>query len=144
MMTAEKWYEYQENYKRYGLDMKPKADKFVAVKREPEITLSERVKTLTTLFLAGLLSVLIIISIAYTAGVTYEINMITKDNKQISGEIDNLNVNIKNATNIRHIEKMAQEELGMIYPSPERFVFLTRHEKPQGDFAMLIKEQAYN
>jgi len=143
-MTAEKWYEYQENYKRYGLDMKPKPDRFVVERRESEVTLSEKVKTITLLVLAGVLCVSLIISTAYTARVKYEINLIAKENTQISGEIENLNVKIKNATNIRHIEKKALDELGMIYPSPERFVFLVRHEKPQGDFAMLIKEQAYN
>ena len=27
MMAAEKWYEYQDSYKRYGFDMKPKTEK---------------------------------------------------------------------------------------------------------------------
>ncbi len=27
MMAAEKWYEYQDSYKRYGLDMKPRTVK---------------------------------------------------------------------------------------------------------------------
>ena len=30
MISAEKWYEYQENYKRYGFDMKPRTQKKIS------------------------------------------------------------------------------------------------------------------
>jgi len=144
MMTAEKWYEYQETYKRYGLDMKPMAEKPATVPHISMITLTDKVKMILALLLIGILCVLLTISAAYTAGVKYEVNKIAKANTQLTGEIENLNVKIKNATNIKYIEERALNELGMVYPSSDQFVFLTRPEKPQGDFAMLIREQAYN
>jgi len=144
MVTAQKWYEYQTNYKRYGLDMKPQPLKAVKKQAVAAVTLAERAKAVLFLLLAGLLCICIIISTAYTAGVKYEVNSIAKVNAGLTGEIENLNVKIKNATNIRSIEEKAINELGMIYPSAEQFVFLTRQTKPQGDFAMLLMEHAYN
>jgi len=144
MVTAEKWHEYQTNYKRYGLDMKPQALKAVKKTESAAVSFAERVKIILFLLLAGLLCICLIISTAYTAGVKYEINLIAKENTGLTGEIENLNVKIKNATNIRTVEERAVSELGMIYPSAEQFVFLTRQVKPQGDFAMILMEHAYN
>jgi len=137
MMTAEKWYEYQDNYKRYGLDMKPKAVTGAAYVRNSVITLKEKAIMIMLLLLIGVLCGLLIVSAAYSAGVKYEINTVIKENDVTVGEIENLKVNIKNATNIRAIEEKALNELGMIYPSSEHFVFLSRNERTQGEFAMI-------
>ena len=104
----------------------------------------EKVKVLSLILVAGALCICMIVSAAYSASVKYEINMIVRVNDELTGEIENLNVKIKNATNIRTIEKKAEERLGMIYPSSEQFIFLTSHAKPQGEFAMLLIEYAYN
>lgn len=143
-MTAEKWYEYQNSYKRYGFDMRPAMAKPVKQVKAAAITFQEKAKAISLLLLAGLLCVSVIVSTAYTAGVKYEINAISKGNAALLCEIENLNVDIKNATNLRTIEEKAETELGMVYPLPEQFVFLSSQEKPQGDFAALLKEQAYN
>ena len=144
MMTAEKWHEYQGNYERYGFDMKPAASRQAGKTQDPVITLRDKAGMVLVLILAGLLCVCLIVSTAYSAGVKYEINSITAENELLQGEIENLNVQLKNATNIRTVEHKALNELGMVYPVSDQFVFLARHEKPQGDFAMLIKEHAYN
>ena len=144
MMTAEQWHEYQNNFKKYDFDMKPKAVKPVDETDGSVITLKDKVGMVLFVLLIGILCVCVIVSIAYSAGVKYEMNTIAKENAQLQGEIENLNVQIKNATNIRTIEDKATNELGMVYPTSDQFVFLARHEKPQGDFAMLIKEHAYN
>ena len=144
MMTAEKWYEYQSGYKRYGLDMKPKTAKTARAGEPVAITLKDRVKIILFLILSGVVCLSVIISAAYAASVKYEINSIVKGNAVLQGEIENLNVKIKNATNIRTVEEKAINELGMVYPSSEQFVFLTRQSKSQGDFAMLLMEHAYN
>lgn len=144
MMTAEKWYEYNSSYKKHGLDMKPREEKTVRKAPAPSITLGDKVKMIMLVFVAGILGVCVIVSAAYTANVKYEINTIVKENAELMGEIENLNVKIKNATNIRTVEEKASAELGMIYPSSEQFVFLPHHVKPEGDFAMLLIEHAYN
>ena len=144
MVTAEKWYEYQTNYKRYGLDMKPVAPKAARAPESAAVTLAERAKMILLLLLIGVLCICLIVSTAYTAGVKYEVNSVAKGNASLTGEIENLNVKIKNATNIRAVEEKAINELGMVYPSSGQFVFLTRQTKPEGDFAMLLMEHAYN
>jgi len=144
MMTAEKWYEHHDNYRKYGFDMKPKQEKTVSEYRNSFITTKDKVIIIFYLLLIGILCGMLIVSAAYTARVKHEINTVRRDNAQIVGVIENLNVDIKNATNLRTIEEKAIEELGMIYPLPEQFVFLSRPERPSGDFAMLLKEQAFN
>ena len=137
MMTAEQWYEYQDNYKRYGLDMKPKAVNHAAAERNNEITIKEKIVMISFILLIGALCGLLIVSAAYSAGVKYDINNIIRENEQTVGEIENLKVTVKNTTNIRAVEEKAKNELGMIYPSSENFVFLTKIEKAQGEFAMI-------
>ena len=144
MTAAEKWYRHREEYNRYGFDMKPKKINPAPVKREQAVTISDMAKLVLLVVLAGLLAILLTITAAYTAGITHEVNNIIDENRRLSGEIENLHVQIKNATNIRHIEDKALNELGMVYPLPEQFVFLTRPENLNGDFAILIKELAFN
>jgi len=144
MMTAEKWHEYQKSYKRYGFDMRPVPKKAEREAQNPAITLLDRVKIISFILFAGLLCICIIVSAAYTADVKCQINSIIKENTVLSGEIENLNVKIKNATNIKTIEQRAIDDLGMIYPAYDQTVFLSRKVPPQGDFAMLLMEQAYN
>lgn len=144
MMTAEQWYEHQNNYKRYGFDMKPRMAKPEKRAESLVIPSSEKVRAVLMLLLAGLFCIGAIVSTAYTASVKYEVNSISKGNAALLCEIENLNVDVKNATNIRTIEEKAVTQLGMVYPQPEQFVFLNTREKPQGDFGALLMEQAYN
>ena len=144
MMTAEQWYVHQNNYKRYGLDMKPRAARPEARAESPVIPHGEKARAVLMLLLAGIFCVGAIISTAYAASVKFEVNSISKGNAGLLCEIENLNVEVKNATNIRTIEEKAENQLGMVYPLPEQFVFLSTREKPQGDFGALLMEQAYN
>ena len=144
MVAAEQWYEYNNSYKKHGPELKPREEKPVRKRPEPTVTLSDKAEMISLILIAGVLCLCLLVSIAYAANVRYEINTIAKENAALSGEIENLNVKIKNATNIRSVEEKAVDELGMIYPSSEQFVFLTHHAKPEGDFAMLLIERAYN
>ena len=143
MIPAERWYENNIEYKRYGLDMKERKPRPVRETRSV-IALRSRVKMIALLILAGFLGVCVIISAAYSANIRVEINALNRSNAALMGEIQNLNVSIKNATNIRTIEERAINELGMVYPPPEQFIFLSRGAGPRGDFAMRLIEQAYN
>ena len=144
MMTAEKWYEYQNNYRRHGFDMRPKVTKPVYEPKPSTVSLQERIKIISLVFLAGLLCIGLIISTAYVAGVRHEINNLSRQSLRVQGEIENLNIKVQRATNIRTIEQRAKEELGMIYPSPENFIFLSPDARPQGDFATRLRVQAFN
>ena len=93
---------------------------------------------------AGILCVGLILSTAYSASVKYHINTLIKENAVIQGEIENLNVKIESASNIQIVEAKATIELGMVYPTAEQLVFIDGSKETVKDFALVLKEQAYN
>jgi len=147
MMAAEKWYEYQDSYKRYGLDMKPRTVKKETIKSKTPgagINAEDKFRLLLLTVLIGLLCIGVILTTAYAASVKYHINTMIKENEVIQGEIENLNVKIESASNIQIVESKATMELGMIYPTPEQLVYIDGNQEAVKDFALVLKEQAYN
>lgn len=144
MMPAEQWYEYQDNYKKYGFDMKPKKVIVIKQKKKSVVTTKDRIAMLILTIIMGALCVFGIITTAYAASVKYEINNVIKENAVITGEIENLTVKINEANNIQAIEQKATTELGMVYPDPNEFIYLNNTEAPTQDFALLLMEEAYN
>ena len=146
-MAAEKWYEYQDSYKRYGIDMRPKTIKQETIKSKSlntGINAKDKFRLLLLTVLIGALCVGVILSTAYAASVKYHINSMIKQNEEIQGEIENLNVKIESASNIQIVESRASRELGMVYPTPEQLVFVDNKKETVKDFALVLKEQAYN
>ncbi|HWQ79687.1 MAG TPA: hypothetical protein VN381_12750 [Anaerovoracaceae bacterium] len=146
MMAAEKWYEYQDSYKRYGFDMKPRTEKKVVRSKSSSAVINAKDKFRLLLFTAfvGVLCIGLILSTAYAASVKYHINTMIKENQVIQGEIENLNVKIESASNIQIVEARASAELGMVYPSAGQLVFIDGSQEAVKDFALVLKEQAYN
>ncbi|MEL7654973.1 MAG: hypothetical protein AAGU75_03580 [Bacillota bacterium] len=147
MMAAEKWYEYQDSYKRYGIDMKPKTAKKENIKSKSSntgINAKDKFRLLLLTVFAGVLCVGLILSTAYAASVKYHINTMIKENAVIQGEIENLNVKIESASNIQIVEARATSELGMVYPTSGQLVFVDENKETVKDFALVLKEQAYN
>ena len=146
MMTTAEWYEHHNRYRRYGIDMKEHEQEVEAEveSQSSSVTLQDKAKIILLLLFVGFLCVSIIISAAYVATVRHEINTITRQSADLRGKIENLNVQIERATNIRIIEERAKNELGMIYPSGSEIVFLSNDIWPEGDFAMRLMEQGSN
>ena len=144
MMPAEKWYEYQTNYKKYGFDMKPAKQPVEKPKAKSSVTPKDRLMMLALAMVAGIICVLLIINAAYAASVKYEINQYIKANEVLTGEIENLSVKINQANNLSAIEQVATTELGMVYPDPNEFIYIQPDQEPVKDFALLLKEEAYN
>jgi cell division protein FtsL len=146
MMAAEKWYEYQDSYKRYGFDMKPQTVKKEARAKSSGAVINAKDKFRLLLLTAfvGVLCIGLILSTAYAASVKYHINTMIKENQVIQGEIENLNVKIESASNIQIVEEKATTELGMVYPGTEQLVYIDGTKEAEKDFAMVLKEQAYN
>lgn len=144
MIAAEKWYEHQENYQKYGFDMKPKEPRRRVKKQKSSITAKDKVRLLVLTVVVGALCIGLIITTAYAASIKYGTNNIIKDNNALEAEIENLNVKIYSSNNIEAIEKKATKKLGMVYPSSKQIVYLTEDEKPDKGFADRLKEQAYN
>ena len=144
MMSAEKRYEYQESYKRYGVDMKPQQVRIKREKAKALISAQDKFRLLVLTIFLGILCVGIIITTAYAAQLQYDINTILSENTELEGEIQNLNVTLKRETNITAIEEKAMNELGMVYPYANQVVYLGEEKPVTSDFAMLLKDQAYN
>ena len=148
MMAAEKWYEYQDTYKRYGIDMKPRTVKKVnnikSKNSNTGINAKDKFRLILLTVFAGVLCVGLILSTAYAASVKFHINSLIKENAVIQGEIENLNVKIESASNIQIIEARAAAELGMMYPTVDQLVYIDTDKETVKDFALVLKEQAYN
>jgi cell division protein FtsL len=108
-----------------------------------EILVNNKKILFLTIILIGVIGLGLVITTAYAANIKYQINATLKQNNIISGEIETLNVQINEATNIQTLENKAQIELGMVYPQMDEFVFIASEAKPSEDFAMIIKSEAY-
>ncbi|MCB6992196.1 cell division protein FtsL [bacterium 210820-DFI.6.37] len=144
MIAAEKWYEYQENYQKYGFDMKPKQPRKKPKPQKSRITAKDKMRLMLLTVVVGILCIGLIITTAFAASIKYDTNQLVKANNTLEAEIENLNVKIYSSNNIEAIEEKASEELGMVYPSSKQIVYLTEEEKPDKGFADTLRKQAYN
>lgn len=108
------------------------------------MTNQDKKRILKGAVLIGIICIIMVVVTAYSAELKCENNELLTSNEAIQGEIDTLNVEIKSANNIEYIEKMATEKLGMVYPSEGECVYVTEDDIPEKNFAMVIREQAYN
>ena len=149
-MAAERWYEYQKNYQKYGLDMKPQPEQEERSRRrrgakKPAISAGEGKKAaLSMVMIAGVAMIMLIIITAYSANLQYNINSMLKENRALAGEIENLQVKVYSANNIEYVESKATGELGMVYPSESSKVYITNDDIPEEGFADMLREKAYN
>jgi len=146
MLAAEKWYAYQENYQKYGLDMRPAEEKKIRERTEKEavISVKDKLRLLVLIVAMGALFAGVVAATAYGAKIQYNINTLQAQSSQVQGEIENLNVKIKSATNIQTIEEKASA-MGMVYPKLTEYVYIDGGaSEPVQDFALALMEQAYN
>mgnify|MGYP004643382477 FL=1 len=150
MIAAERWYEYQKNYQKYGLDMKPQPEREERSRRrrsakKPAISAGEGKKAaLSLVMIAGIAMIMLIIITAYSANLQYNINSMLKENRALAGEIENLQVKVYSANNIEYVESKATGELGMVYPSESSKVYITNDDIPEEGVADMLREKAYN
>ena len=150
MIAAERWYEYQKNYQKYGLDMKPQPEREDRSRRsrsakKPAISAGEGKKAaLSLVMIAGIAMIMLIIITAYSANLQYNINSMLKENRALAGEIENLQVKVYSANNIEYVESKATGELGMVYPSESSKVYISNDDIPEEGFADMLREKAYN
>ena len=150
MIAAERWYEYQKNYQKYGLDMKPQPEREERSRRrrsakKPSISAGEGKKAaLSLVMIAGIAMIMLIIITAYSANLQYNINSMLKENRALAGEIENLQVKVYSANNIEYVESKATGELGLVYPSESSKVYITNDDIPEEGFADMLREKAYN
>ena len=146
MLAAEKWYAYQKDYQKYGLDMRPveKKKNRERVEKDAAISVKDKFRLLVLMVALGALFAGFVAATAYGAKIQYNINTIQAKSSEVQGEIENLSVKIKSATNIQTIEEKALA-MGMVYPKLTEYVYIDgKTEEPVQDFALALMEQAYN
>ena len=99
----------------------------------------EKRRLLTGALLIGLICIVMVVVTAYSAELKVENNSLVSSNEAIQGEIDTLNIKIKSANNVEHIEKVAKGKLGMVYPTDGECVYVTEDDRPSENYAMAIK-----
>lgn len=80
---------------------------------------------------------------AYNSKIQYEINMMNAAISEELREVQDLQLQIKRAANITNLESRAFE-LGLVYPEFDRIVYLHPDADNIEDFALALKESAYN
>ena len=155
MIAAEQWYEYQRQYQRYGLDMRPEEDSIsqrerrkqereAARARGPVIRLSGNHRIMLAIIAAAaIVFMMIVVIVSYGAKVTYDINAIKAENDVISGEIEDLDVKMLSSNTVIYVEAQAKEKLGMKNPDNAHCVYLSSREAPEEGFADMLKAKAY-
>ena len=156
MIAAEQWYEYQKQYQQYGLDMRPeeervsrreqrKQEREAARTRGVTLRLNNDHKIMFSLIVAvAVVLMIVVVMVSYAAKVTYDINTIKAENDVITGEIEDLDVQMLSSNTVLYIESQAKEKLGMKNPDNKHCVYLSSSETPEEGFADMLKEKAYN
>ena len=143
MIAANKWYQYQQQYGEAVFQPYERVTRTRA-KAKARVTSKDRFVLIILTIMAGLIGIGLVISTAFSATIKYDINTLIKENAVIQGEIENLNVDIKAASNIGVIEERAITELGLVYPDYTQFRYLENIKEEDYSLASIIKDRAYN
>lgn len=154
MIAPEQWYEYQKQYQKYGIDMKPeriprrerlKKERKPLLSKGTVLSLGSDHKIMVSLLLVCMVALMmIVVMTSYAAKLTYDINTIKAENDVICGEIEDLEVQMLSSSTITYIENQAKGKLGMKSADSKHQIFLADCDKPEKGFADILKEKAYN
>ena len=104
-------------------------------------------KSLIKFLVVFMLGVFVLIGMrSYGAIIQHENNMLAEENAYIQAEIDSLNSQIVEETKVTKIERVATEDYGMVYPTPENCIRLGDGDDGDGDeggLAEAIRTEAY-
>ena len=156
MIAAEQWYEYQKQYQQYGLDMRPEEERISQRERRRQEREAARSRGMTlkvngdhkvmfSLIIAiAVVLMMVVVMVSYAAKITYDINTIKAENDVITGEIEDLDVQMLSSNTVLYIESQAKDKLGMKNPDNKHCVYLSNSETPEEGFADMLKAKAYN
>ena len=92
----------------------------------------------------GLLLLAVVAMAAYAADLQQENNKLESDNKLIQAEIDSLNKQINDATNIETVRRIATKKLGMVQPDESNYITIKDSKTKDYNLASTIKKEAYD
>ena len=143
MTSAEKWAEYQTGNIKYGFDMRPPEKKSEEPKAKPAtLGTRQRIQSFVFVIICGFIFIGLIALNAFSSKLQYDINMLNKEILSVERVVQNLEVDIKTATNITTVEARAIS-IGMVYPTFEEMVYLDSGTGVIEDFALALRESAY-
>lgn len=143
MTSAEKWSEYQTEYIRFGVDMRPSVTKEEETKVKPvSLASKQRIHAFMLLIACGFVFIGLIALNAFSSKLQYDINELNKEILTAERVVQNLEVDIKTATSIATVEAKAFA-LGMVYPTFQEIVYLESGGDVLEDFALALRESAY-
>ncbi|NLY81738.1 MAG: hypothetical protein GX078_03015 [Clostridiales bacterium] len=116
----------------------------VISKNSMAISAGEKGKAIISIIFIGIVCIAIVLLSAYSADLKNGNNKLVKENGFIQSEVDGLNIKIGEASQIEHIEQVAFEKLGMVYPDPSKCIHVTEEDMPEESLAAIIKDGAYN
>lgn len=108
------------------------------------MTLQDKRRIIFLIFFTGFVCIMMVVLSALSAEIRHENNELISANEELSGEVETISVRIKSINSVDHIESVAKNELGMVYPDSEQCVVITEKDAPGENFAAAIRKQAYN
>lgn len=152
MIAPEQWYEYQQQYQKYGLDMKPQESREHRERRRQaakqaagfEINvIRDHRAVMIVLAAAVMTAILLIVMTAYAASIRYDIGQVQAENSLLWDEIKNLQSSETTMNGVGYVEKKAKKELGMVTAGTDKCVYITSDDIPAAGFADVLKAKAY-
>lgn len=152
MIAPEQWYEYQQQYQKYGLDMKPQESREHRERRRRaakqaagfELNVGRDHRAILILLLSVAMTlILLIVMNAYAASIRYDIGQVQAENSLLWDEIKNLQSHETTMNGVGYVEEKARKELGMVTAETEKCVYITAEDVPSAGFADVLKAKAY-
>jgi cell division protein FtsL len=147
MQAAQERYSpyYRKPY--YDLNLRPDPPKepvkqVKPVRREKVAPVWDKLNIIVIILLSGIICTGLVVTSVYANEIQRTINRTVISTQDIGVEIDDIVVRINEGLDISTIELRAVEELGMIFPRSEQFVYIESLPETR-DFAQYIRERAY-
>ena len=106
---------------------------------------ARRKKQLIQLLTVVMLGIFVLVGMrAYCAYVQHANNVLIEENNLIRAEIDSLEREISDKSNVSNIEKVAVENYGMVFPTSDNVINLAEEGVSEESLAETIRSEAYN
>ena len=152
MIAAEQWYAYQEQYQKYGVDMKPRETREHRERRRAaarragaaQIIQSPDRRAILLLLAAVVVTLLFaIVMTAYAASIRYDISVTEAQNAALWDDIKHLQSSQTTMNGVGFVEQQAADKLDMASAETNECVYISSSDIPPAGFADVLKSKAY-
>lgn len=152
MIAAEQWYEYQEQYLKYGLDMKPRrtreereqSRRNAKAKKAMDIALlKDRKLILLGVAAMAVTMIMMIVLTAYAASIKYDISVTEAENNVLWDDIKRLQSSQTTLNGVGYVEQRAGDVLKMKTAPADRIVYINGSDVPADGFAEVLRSKAF-